>query len=421
MNDMYYPRLLDGVLKKELEAFGAVLIVGPKWCGKTTTAKRFAKSSIEFQDPDNTKNYLAIADTKPSLLLKGDNPRLLDEWQVAPVLWDAVRYDVDRQGKTGLYILTGSTTVKTEQIHHSGAGRISKLFMRTMSLFESQDSNGQVSLSDLFVGRNDIEGFSPLNIERLAYLVVRGGWPSSIGKEESVAIRQVQGYCNVISEVDMTTVDSIKRDSDRIRTIFRALARHVSSLATNQTILDDIGASNEFISENTLSDYIKALKKLYVVEDLQAWSPKLRSKTVIRTSVKREFIDPSIAAAQFHASSADLLQDFNTFGLLFEALCIRDLRIYAQSLDGEVYHYRDKSGLEVDAIIHLRDGRWCAIEVKLGATRIDEGAGHLLEFQQKVDTDVMHAPAFLMILTGEGYAYRRTDGVYVIPIGCLRP
>jgi len=412
---------MDDVLKEELEAFGAVLITGPKWCGKTTTAKQLAKSVLYMQQPDEKQNNLQLAQVQPSLLLKGEKPRLIDEWQMAPQLWDAIRFDVDQQSTEGIYILTGSTVVDESKISHSGAGRISRLTMRTMSSFESNDSNGTVSLSDLFEGNHNIGAQSNLGLIDIANLVVRGGWPSTINKSQKIAMKQIAGYCNTIANSDIGEVDGVRRDEGKTLAIMKSFSRHIATQASMATILKDIKSNDETMDIDTLSDYLKALEKLFVVEDLTSWSPKLRSKTAIRSSNTRHFTDPAIAARMLNASSRDLIQDLNTFGFLFESLVVRDLRIYSQSLQGKVFHYRDKTGLEADAIIHLDNGDWAAVEVKLGQHRIDEGATNLLKLEKKINTDKMGKPSFLAVITGTKYAYRREDGVLVIPIGCLRP
>jgi uncharacterized protein len=420
MND-YYPRMTDSLLQEELEAFGGVVLTGPKWCGKTTTAKRISKSILYMQDPDNQESYMQLADIKPSLLLQGENPRLIDEWQMAPQLWDAVRHEVDSRGEAGLFILTGSTSVDEKKLKHSGAGRISRLKMYTMSLFESGDSNGTVSLAELFGNSTDVAARTGLTVEEYARLIARGGWPGTVNKSIEIAQRQVAGYCDAIVKSDISTVDGVSRDEEKVSLILKSYARHTASQAPSTTILSDIQQNNRDMHSNTLDSYLAALKRLYVLEDLPAWSPKLRSKTVIRTSDTRHFIDPAIAAYFLKAGARDILFDFNTFGLLFESLVIRDLRVYAQKLRGHVAHYRDKEGLEADAIIHLADGRWAAIEVKLGLKNIDEAAANLLKLKGKIDTEQMHEPAFLMVVTGAEFAYRRHDGVFVVPLGCLKP
>jgi predicted AAA+ superfamily ATPase len=421
MKQKYLPRIADKILTTALEASGAVLIEGPKWCGKTRTAEEKAASALYMQDPDHTASYLQAADIKPSLLLKGDTPRLIDEWQMAPVLWDAVRFAVDQRGETGQFILTGSAVPKDNAVQHTGTGRISRMIMRPMSLFESLESNGMVSLKSLFDGTGGEEsGHSSLTIEGLVFALIRGGWPASIGRNESVALRQVYDYVDAVINIDVSRVDGIEKSPARLRALMRSLARNVSSTASITTIHKDIALDEQTISEKTISAYINALSRIFVIEDLPAWNPAMRSKTALRNTPKRHFVDPSIAAAVLRANSESLLSDFNTFGLLFESLCIRDLRVYAQSIDGEVFHYRDKSGLEADAIVHLKDGRWGAVEVKMGAKEIEKAAENLKILREKINLDKMKAPSFLMVLTATELGYRRDDDVYVVPIGCLR-
>ncbi len=418
--DKYYNRIIDKVLEEELNAMGAVLLTGPKWCGKTTTAKQLSKSVLYMQDPDKTMSYLKLAEILPSKLLEGKNPRLIDEWQMAPQLWDAVRHHVDLKDKPGLFILTGSTTVDYKKVFHSGAGRISRIMMRTMSLFESMDSNGSISLEDLFNEKHAIQGISKLGVEDIAGLIVRGGWPGTIGKDPKIAARQISSYCDIVSTVEIQTVDGKKRDEAKTRSILKSLARHTSTTANEKTILEDVSANNSTMHRNTLADYINTLKKLYIIDDLPAWSPKLRSKSIIRTSDKRHLIDPAISACLLNASKDDLLFDMNTFGFLFESLVVRDLRIYAQAIGGKLFHYRDNTGLEADAVVHLHDGRWGLIEVKLGAASIDAAAANLIKLKEKINTSEMHEPSFLMIVTATEFAYKRDDNVLVVPIGCLK-
>ena len=417
----YLPRIADEDLELALKSAGAVLIEGPKWCGKTMTAKQKAKSEILMQDPDNKANYKRIADTKPSMLLKGETPRLIDEWQTTPVLWDAVRHAVDQRGEKGQFILTGSAVPSDNVTEHTGTGRISRLKMRTMTLYESKESNGSISLKSLFDGGHDIEAFSELTIEKLVFALARGGWPAGVTEtNERIAMKQVYDYVEAVINYDISNVDGVEKSPARVRALMRSLARNISTMANSSTIRNDIAFDDNSISENTAASYINALRRLWVVEDLHAWSPALRSKTTQRTSPKRHFIDPSVAAAMIRATPESLLADFNTFGLFFESLCIRDLRVYAGSIDGEVFHYNDRTGLEADAIVHLRDGRWAAIEVKMGTKEIDDAASNLLTLKAKVDTDKMKEPTFLMVLTAGEMAYRRADGVLVVPIGCLK-
>lgn len=421
MKRTYIKRIADTILKERMEASGAVLIEGPKWCGKTRTAMEAAKSTLFMQEPDKALSYIKAADTKPSLLLKGETPRLIDEWQMAPVLWDAVRHTVDVRGEAGQFILTGSAVPMDNIVSHTGTGRISRMIMRPMSLFESGESNGMVSLKELFEGKDDIEGISELTIEKAAFCIVRGGWPASIDESEKVALRHAIDYVEAVINADVSRVDGVEKSPTRVRALMRSLSRNISTLATISTIRDDLAMGNdESISEKTISQYLNALNRIFVTENLPAWNPALRSKTAIRTSPKRQLVDPSIAAATLRLTPERLLDDFEYFGFLFESMCDRDLRIYAEANDGQLFHYRDKSGLEADAVICLADGRWAAIEVKLGSKEIEDAAEHLIELKNKINTQKMKEPSFLMILTGTEFAYKREDGVLVVPIGCLR-
>jgi predicted AAA+ superfamily ATPase len=417
----YRERLCDAELQLALSASGAVLIEGAKWCGKTSTASHASKSAVYMQDPDTAIANLAMADTKPSLLLKGETPRLLDEWQVAPVLWDAVRFTVDQRGECGQFILTGSAVPPDNLTSHTGTGRISRLKMRPMSLFESMESNGTVSLQALFDQRAEgIAVNSELTIEQIAFLICRGGWPASIESTGNIALRMATDYVEAIIHQDVSRVDGIEKNPERVRLLLRSLSRNLSTMASQETILKDIEATDVSISPKTLSGYLNALRRIFVIEDLPAWQPSLRSKTAIRTSEKRHFVDPSIATAVMRMNPDGLLNDFPYFGFLFESLCTRDMRIYAQAIDGDVFHYRDKSGLESDMIVRLRDGRWAAIEVKMGQKEIEEAAANLIKLNQMIDEEKMGKASFLMIITGGQYAYQRKDGVWVVPLGCLR-
>lgn len=418
---IYKPRIVDEELQLALASSGAVLIEGAKWCGKTSTAAHIAKSIVYMQDPDQARSNLAMADTKPSLLLKGATPRLIDEWQVAPVLWDAVRFHVDQSGERGQFILTGSAVPPENETAHTGTGRISRIRMRPMSLYESGESSGQISLLSLFNGtQEDGESASDLTIERIAYLLCRGGWPASLELGEKIAIRMAMDYVDAIINQDVSRVDGIEKNPERVRLLMRSLARNISTAASYQTIKQDIEANDVGISDKTIITYINALRRIFVVDDLPAWSPSLRSKTAIRTSDKRHFTDPSIATAVMRTNPEGILTDFEYFGFLFESLCTRDIRVYVQSIDGDVFHYRDKSGLEADMIVRLRDGRWAAIEVKLGNKQIEEAAQNLLKLKDRIDETKMGMASFLMIITGGQYAYCRRDGIWVVPIGCLK-
>ncbi|MBO7440620.1 MAG: ATP-binding protein [Bacteroidales bacterium] len=416
----YLPRIYDALLTEMLQRSGAVLVVGPKWCGKTATSLQAANSVIYMQDPDKGRAYMSAADTKPSLLLEGDTPRLIDEWQMAPVLWDAVRFAVDQRGEMGQFVLTGSAVPIDNSTMHTGTGRIARLTMRTMSLYESGESNGSVSLKDLFDGKSIQPAISTLDVEDYARLICRGGWPAAVKMKGSNSLKIVQDYVDAIINQDVSRVDGVERNPRRVQLLLRSLSRNLATMASNVTILKDIEANETSFSIPTLDNYLNALRRIFVIEDQNAWQPSLRSKTAIRTSSKRHFTDPSIAAAALRISPEMLLKDFNAFGFFFESLCTRDMRIYAQACDGEVLHYRDKNELEADMIIALRDGRWAAVEVKLGNNQIEEGAAHLLQLAQKINTEKMGNPSFLMILTGGELAYQRADGVYVVPIGCMK-
>jgi predicted AAA+ superfamily ATPase len=417
----YLTRLCDAELTLALQSSGAVLIEGAKWCGKTSTASKAAKSIVYMQDPDNASSYQAIADTKPSLLLKGSVPRLIDEWQVAPVLWDAVRFQVDQRTEPGQFILTGSAVPPENESAHTGTGRISRLKMRPMSLYESKESSGQISLRALFEGNQVDDGaMSELTIEKIAYVLCRGGWPASIDIEGLPSLRMAMNYVEAIINQDVSRVDGVEKNPERVRLLLRSLARNIATTATYQTIKEDVEATDISISDKTINTYINALRRIFVVEDLPAWKPSLRSKTAIRTTEKRHFVDPSIATAVMRTNPEGVLTDFKYFGFLFESLCTRDIRVYAQANDGDVFHYRDKSGLEADLIVRLHDGRWAAIEVKLGNKQIEEAALNLLALKSKIDEEKMDNAAFLMIITGGLTAYQRNDGIWVVPIGCLK-
>ncbi|GAA5819668.1 MAG: ATP-binding protein [Methanobrevibacter sp. CfCl-M3] len=429
MKKKYLKRVIDDLLEKRLEMIGAIVINGPKWCGKTTTAMQYAKSVLELQDPDKTKSYLKLAEIKPSLLLKGENPRLIDEWQMAPVLWDAVRNSVDKLNKDGLYILTGSTSVNEDEIMHSGTGRIHKMTMKPMSLFESKESNGKISIIDLFNNPDmDINGIkSELSIEDLIFAACRGGWPESLNKKTKEAqLFVASNYLDNICESDASTVDGVKRDPQRVRTILHSYARNISTTVSNNTIIKDIQANFEDISKPTYYSYIDALKRLFVIENVPAWNPRLRSATVIQSSYKKEFVDPSIAVATLNLTPETLLQDLNTFGFIFENLCIRDLSVYSSSVNGRISYYRDKYGLEADCVLHLRDGRYALIEFKLGSKEIEKGAKNLIKLDSLIKKNInenklnIKKPSFLAIVTGGEFAYTRKDGIKILPIGVLR-
>jgi predicted AAA+ superfamily ATPase len=423
----YKTRLADSILQKKLASSGAVLIEGAKWCGKTTTASQIAKSILFMQDPAQKKQNLEMADMDPSFLLNGQTPRLIDEWQLAPKLWDAIRYEVDKRDEFGQFVLTGSAVpADLSEISHSGTGRISRMLMRPMSLYESGESNGSVSLGDLFSDNEKVAGTNSLDLEQIAFLICRGGWPKSIGTNTDVALQLAINYFDAVVNDDISRVDNVKRDSEKTKRILRSYARSIASQAKITSITQDVYANEEtedLTNKNaTISSYISALKKIFVIEDSLAWNPNLRSKTAIRASDTRYFTDPSIGAAALGLGPRDLLNDLQTMGLMFENLCIRDLRIYADALDGQVYHYRDRNNLECDAVVHLRNGSYGLIEIKLGGDRlIEEGAKTLNKLEANIDTTKMKAPSFKMVLTGVGnYAYRRKDGVLIVPIGLLK-
>ncbi len=421
----YLPRICDTLLADALGDSGAVLVEGPKWCGKTRLCEQAAKSCLYLHDPDKGPEYLELAEIRPSRLLEGPTPRLIDEWQDAPMLWNAVRFTVDRRGGTGHFILTGSTVPRDERPgeakRHSGTGRISRMRMLPMSLHESRESSGDVSLSDLFDAPDEIEGTSKLDVEGLAFAACRGGWPEAVVVGGRRSLRRAANYLETLVEEDLQRMEGVPKNPGRARAVIRSLARNVSTLASNRTILDDMAAAEDGMSDKTLADYLNALRRLFVVQDQPAWSPRLRSRASVRSSAKRQFADPSIAAATLGAEPERLLDDLNTFGFLFESMAVRDLRAYAAPLGGEVLHYRDETGLECDAIIQLKDGRWAAVEVKLGGRRIDEAAAHLLALSAKINSELSGHPSFLLVLTGTNYAYRRPDGVYVCPLSALRP
>ena len=416
----YLPRICDSLLARKLRHSGAVLVTGPKWCGKTSTALMASESVIFMQDPDRGRAYQTAADTKPSLLLEGMVPHLIDEWQMAPVLWDAVRFAVDQRQEVGQFILTGSAVPTEHSTMHTGTGRISRLAMHTMSLYESKESNGSVSLRGLFEGKVPVMEPSNLTIEQIAFAICRGGWPASVGIKGNDALEPARDYVDAIIHQDVSRVDGVERNPKRVQLLLRSLARNVATTATNVTILKDMEGDEKSMTAPTLDAYLNALRRIFVIEDQPAWSPSMRSKTAIRTASKRHFTDPSIATAVLRTSPDGLLEDFNTFGFFFESLCTRDMRIYAQANDGDVFHFRDKNGLEADMIVALNDGRWAAVEVKLGNKQIEEAAQHLQELTRRIDEEKMGKPAFLMVLTGGEYAYQRKDGVLVVPIGCLK-
>jgi predicted AAA+ superfamily ATPase len=422
----YRPRIADEILREKLEGMGAVLIEGPKWCGKTTTAEQQAQSVLYMDDPTKKAMNLNNATLQPKLLLDGKTPRLIDEWQIAPQLWDAVRFEVDHRGADGQFILTGSAVPligEEDRLRmHSGTGRIARVRMRPMSLWESGDSTGKVSLRELFDGAEP-SAVSDTDLNQVAFLTCRGGWPRATMQKPNIALGRAQDYYDAVVNFDIQRVDGVLRNSSRAAKLMRSFARLQGSQAPLSAICEDMKSTEgQSFDDRTVASYLNALKLIFVVEDMPAWNPNLRSKTAIRTSDTHYFIDPSIAVAALGLGPDDLIRDLNTFGFLFECLCVRDLRVYADALKGNVFHFRDKDGLECDAVIHLRNGRYGLIEVKLGGERlIDEGAANLLKLASKLDTSRMKAPSFLMILVATGaYAFRRPDGVFVVPISCLK-
>lgn len=426
----YLPRIADSELSLRLEAFGATLIVGPKWCGKTTTAEQKAKSTLKMQDPDKQESYITTAKIKPSLLLKGAVPRLIDEWQTVPELWDAVRSTVDKRGLDGQFILTGSNSVESSKIMHTGIGRISRMKMYPMSLYESKESNGTISLKELFNNPDyDIDGLtSDLSIEHLIFAVCRGGWPSSLFKTSDEAkLFIANDYLDGICETEISTVDDIKREPIKTRLLLRSYARNISTVAKKTSIVADINSNSDNFSVSTFDNYLNALERLFVIEDIPAWCPAIRSSSAIRSGFKREFVDPSIAVAAMGINPDYFETDLKTFGFFFENLCARDLKIYSQSQKGEISYYRDRYGLESDFVLHLKDGRYALIECKLGSAAIEDGAKHLLQIKElvaehnKTETQCpIRLPDLMLVITGGEMAYKRPDGVYVIPIGCLK-
>ena len=429
MSFEYIKRVCDSELELKLEAFGAVHIVGPKWCGKTTTAKQYAKSYIEMQDPDKRDMYMETAKIKPSNLLIGENPRLIDEWQIAPNLWDAVRVSVDRRNEDGLYILTGSSSIDKTEIMHTGTGRIDTLSMYPMSLYESGESNGKVSLTELFNNPLALEDGceSDLSIDNLIFAACRGGWPSSIFKKSDKAkLLVAQSYFEGLCREDMSNVDGVKRNETSSRLLLRSYARNISTIASNQSIINDINANTE-MSESTFYDYVNILKKLYVIQDVEAWCPAIRSKSAIQATNKREFVDPSLVVAALGVDPDYFNLDLKTFGFIFETLCVRDLKVYSAAHDGKVSYYRDRYGLEADCVLHLRGGRYALIEFKLGSSDIEDGAKHLTELEELIKQHnekekqvKLRLPDLKIVITGTQYGYKRPDGVLVVPIGCLK-
>ena len=420
----YKKRILDSLLERKLMGMGAVLIEGPKWCGKTTTAEEKAGSVLYMNDPKKSGTYLQLAKMSPHVLLTGETPRLIDEWQLAPCLWDTIRFEVDHRDEEGQFILTGSAIPpETDEIWHSGTGRFARIKMRPMSLWESGDSDGKVSLEALFKNNVEAVAFEGKNLEDIAYLVCRGGWPKATLQSPNIALDRAYDYYDAVVNTDISRVDGVVRDTERTKRLMRSYARFQGAQTAIGKIKEDVRINDSMnIDDDTIGSYIKALKKIFVIEDMPAWNPNLRSKTAIRSSDTRYFVDPSIAVAALGVGPKDLIDDLETFGLLFETMCVRDLRVYAEALGGSVYHYRDKNGLECDAVVHLRNGSYGLIEIKLGGDNlIEEGASSLKSLAEKIDTTRMKNPSFLMVLTAVGdFAYQREDGVYVVPIGSLK-
>ena len=421
--NQYRKRIADEILKRKLEGKGAVLIEGPKWCGKTTTAEQIAESVLYMDDPQTKDQNITMASLNPKRLLAGAAPRLIDEWQLAPKLWDAIRFEVDHRQELGQFVLTGSAVpADTKEITHSGTGRFTWLTMRPMSLYESGDSTGEVSLRELFSTPETIDGASSIDMDRLSFLICRGGWPQAIDLRNEIALDQAMDYYDAVVHSDINRADGVTKNPERVKRLMRSLARNQGQQVANTVIAADIKANDgSSIEDETVASYINALKRIFVVEDMPAWNPNLRSRTAIRSADTRYYVDPSIAVAALGAGPSDLIADLKTMGFFLETLCVRDLRVFTDALNGEVYHYRDKNGLECDAVIHLRNGSFGLVEIKLGGELlIEEGAESLKALRDKIDPEKMKAPSFLMVLTGLGdYAYRREDGVYVVPIGCL--
>lgn len=420
----YRPRIIDDLLRQQLAAVGAVLIEGPKQCGKTTSAEAASNSQLYMSDPTNLTRNLTLARLKPNLLLQGSTPRLVDEWQIAPELWDTSRFEIDHRGKVGQFIFTGSAVpADRSKIFHSGTGRFAWLKMRTMSLFESGESNGQVSLRELFDGHLDIACTNDYDLEAVAFMACRGGWPAALELSKQAALLHATNYCDAIINTDISRVDGIERNPDQTRRLLRSYARNQGSQTPISALIQDMQLVNsDAANRRTVSSYLNALQQIFVIEDLKAWNPNLRSKTAIRTSDTRYFSDPSLCATALGIGPHNLVLHPETFGFIFETLCIRDLRVYADALDGEVYHYRDKDNLECDAVLHRRNGSFGLIEIKLGGdAAVEHGASTLRMLAAKIDVEKMGKPSFLMVLTAVGdFAYQREDGVLVVPIGCLR-
>ena len=427
----YIERIIDKKIARKMKATGAVYIRGPKWCGKTTSATRFAKSVLNMQDSDNQKRYLEIAETKPSLLLEGDKPRLLDEWQIAPVLWNAVRFSVDTSGLKGQFLLTGSATPKEDDSLHSGTGRFSFVDMKPLTLYEMGISDGKISLSDILDGKRDIDGItSNISYEELATIIARGGWPNSMSLDDDAVLESNKDYIEAVCHSDISRVDGVTRNPDLAKTILKAYARSICTINSDETIYKDVLSNYGDVSTKTISDYINVLKKLFLIEEIPAWNPNIRSKTSIRTSPKKTFVDPSLAMAALESTPKDLMFDPETFGLMFENLVNRDLSVYADDLGGYLRHFRDRFGLECDNVLHFSNGKYALIEVKLTGNGVKKGEENLLKILElikennknaKSDLDKIREPEFLMVITGsDNIAYTTENNVLVVPIGCLK-
>lgn len=418
----YITRITDQELKDKLSVTGAVLIRGPKWCGKTTSAKQLAHSVLEMQDADLQENYLELANLKPSLLLEGDKPRLIDEWQLAPRLWNAIRYDVDKTGLTNQYILTGSSVPVLDDTLHSGVGRFSFVTMKPMTLYESGNSNGKISLKDVLDGKRDIDGVTTdLDYEKIAYILCRGGWPNTLKMDDKQALVVAKNYIDALVNSDISRIDGVRRDANLALLILRAYARQVSTIDSDKSLFLDIQANYQDVSEKTIANYLDVLKKLYIIEEIPAWSPNIRSKTSIRTSSKKSFVDPSLAVAALGITPKELMMDPKTYGLLFENLVNRDLSVYANAIGGRLSHYRDRFGLECDNVIHFDNGKYALVEVKLGGDKIKDAEEHLLELEKLINNNEhLNKPEFMMVITGTTMAYTLPTGIMVVPIGCLK-
>lgn len=423
----YRPRIADKLLENKLKGMGAVLVEGAKWCGKTTTGEQHAASMLYMDNPKDRTSNIQMVKINPDFLLKGATPRLIDEWQIAPELWDAVRFAVDHRDEDGQFILTGSVTPLSdeddEKIHHSGVGRIARLRLRPMTLWESGDSTGEISLGALFQGAEDVFGSCDKDLYDMAWLMCRGGWPRAVNQSKDIALGRAFDYYDTVVNVDVKEPDKVERNPERVKLLMRSYARNQGAQVSLGAICADMRANDsDTLDDRTVYSYLRALRGIFVIEDTKAWNPNLRSKSAIRTSDTRYFTDPSIAVAALGIGPDDLMNDLNTMGLFFETMCMRDLRVYAQSLDGDVYHYRDGDGLECDAVVHLRNGSYGLVEIKLGGdSLIEEGVKSLKRLGKKIDTTRMKSPSFMMVLTAVGkYAYRRNDGVWLVPIGCLK-